>query len=88
MHPTVKSEVQENLTEEELEEMISITVAETETEIVFRIYGTAVNEETHNIDLVKETNDDYLRIKKDHLISDKYMDRAMLTFNNALKDTS
>jgi 3-dehydroquinate synthetase len=73
------------LTEDELEEEVEIALDETETEIYFKIYGTAATEESDNIDLIKEINYKYDKLIADREGNEKYMDRAMQSFNNAMK---
>jgi len=64
---------------------IEYNLTETDTEIVFKVIGSAV-EENENLERVKEQNDRYDKILKEAGPgNEKYVGRAMLTFNNALK---
>jgi len=74
------------LTDEQLEANTSVVITETQTIPIFKIYGTEVCEGAENIEKIQAENEDYEKLVSERVGSDKYSDRAMLTFHNNTKD--
>merc|ERR1712159_402923 len=74
-----KQNNQEVLTPQDLEQEITITLDETETQTTFRLFGQIAQEETENIEKIKEENDEYLELCANREGNDKYVEHGMQT---------
>jgi len=76
----------EKLTQAELEREVKIVLEETDTITTFKLFGQAAQEETENIEAIKEQNDAYSILCANKEGNDKYVENGMQTFNNKQKD--
>nr|CAB3267728.1 WD repeat-containing protein 78 [Phallusia mammillata] len=83
---TVRKEEVEELTENDLNKVINITLEETDTILMFEQKGVAVSEEGEDAQITEKRNQAYEELCKTKEGNDRFSDRGMQTFNNALKN--
>ncbi|CAK8676221.1 dynein axonemal intermediate chain 4-like [Clavelina lepadiformis] len=82
---TVRREEIEELTDEDLNKVVDIILEETDTIWFFEQKGISVSEESEDADTVQKKNLLYEELCKSKEGNDRFADRGMQTFNNALK---
>ncbi|KAL4635028.1 WD repeat-containing protein 78 isoform X1 [Arapaima gigas] len=80
-----RDEVKETITEDMLSDLVDILLTETETLWLLEIPGTSVSVESDEAEIVKQKNAAYIELCKNRMGNDKYVERAMQTFNGAPK---
>lgn len=82
---TMRQEVKEILTEEDLNKIVDITLEETDTIWLYEQKQTAVSTESEEFSSIEKRNVTYRELVKSKEGNDKYIERAMQTFNDAFK---
>ncbi|XP_018609658.1 dynein axonemal intermediate chain 4 isoform X2 [Scleropages formosus] len=80
-----REEVKEPTTEDVLNKKVDIHLTETETLCLLDIPATSVSVESEEAEIVKQRNAAYTELCKNRMGNDKYVERAMQTFNGAPK---
>ncbi|KAJ8277925.1 hypothetical protein GJAV_G00081750 [Gymnothorax javanicus] len=80
-----REEVKEHIRDDMLDDMVDILLSETDTIWLLDLPGVSVSEESEEVAAVKERNREYTMLCESRRGNDKYMERAMQTFNEAPK---
>ncbi|CAJ1056058.1 WD repeat-containing protein 78 [Xyrichtys novacula] len=83
--PRKRETVEQQLTEEMLDEVIDVLLHETDTMTLLDIPNTFVSVDAEEAEAVEKANVHYAELCKNRLGNDKYVDRPSQTFNGALK---
>eukprot|EP00794_Sanderia_malayensis_P008014 gene8013-8873_t len=82
---TRRAYVKEELTEEDLNKMISVNLTETDTIWLLDLPGTSIAKDSEDAQKVINQNERYEELMKNRAGNDMYIERGMQTYNNAPK---
>lgn len=81
-------DVEEVLTEKDLQAFVTIDLEETDTDIVFELFNTCIMAGTPEEEIVTKRNQQYKILVNSRDGNDRYISKEMNTFNNQLKTKS